>query len=170
LCEFTLEQIRAYAIRWSKAVALAEGALPEEAEEASVQAAVTLVDRTERNPYVQRLATNPLMLSTLCLVQRYEGDTLPNRRVVLYQLCVEGLLFHRDNRRGLPPVVLGILPLERKVLTFREVWQEVGESTEVPPILAKIRDRSGLLVERRAGIYGFSHLTFQEYLAACAIH
>jgi hypothetical protein len=194
LCEFNTEQIRQYVRRWTKAVAMAEGKLPDEAEEVSVQSAATLVASTERNLYVQRIAMNPLMLSTLCLVQRYEGGNLPNRRVVLYQRCVEGLLFHWDNKRGLPPAILGTLSLDRKALllrrlaltmqlqgvaevdepqvesTFRTVLQEVGEPGEVQQIIANIRDRSGLLVERRPGIYGFSHLTFQEYFAASAIY
>jgi hypothetical protein len=194
LCEFNTAQIREYVRRWTKAVEMAEGATPEEADQASSKYATVLVERAERNPYVRRIARNPLMLSTLCLVQRYEGGDLPNRRVVLYQRCVEGLLFHWDNKRGLPPALLGILPLERKMMllrrlalkmqaqgvaeveenevekSFRESLIEVGERAEAKSLLDNIRDRSGILVERKPNIYGFSHLTFQEYLAALSIN
>lgn len=194
LCEFNTNQIREYAHRWTKAVEMAEGATPEEADQMSSRYATVLVKRAERNPYVRRIATNPLMLSTLCLVQRYEGGDLPNRRVVLYQRCIEGLLFHWDNKRGLPPAILGSLPLERKMMllrrlalqmqvqgvaeieekeverSFRDSLEEVGERTKAKLLLDNIRDRSGLLMERRPHIYGFSHLTFQEYLAALSIN
>ena len=33
-----------------------------------------------------------------------------------------------------------------------------------------IRFRTGLILERRPEIFGFAHLTFQEYLAARAVH
>ena len=194
LCEFNVDQIREYVHRWTKAVEMAEGATPEEAEQASYRYTAVLVKRAERNPYVRRIATNPLMLSTLCLVQRYEGGDLPNRRVVLYQRCIEGLLFHWDNKRELPPAILGSLPLERKMMllrrlalqmqaqgvaeveenevekSFRDSLKEVGKRTKAKLLLDNIRDRSGLLMERRPHIYGFSHLTFQEYLAALSIN
>ncbi len=194
LCEFNSDQIREYVRRWTKAVEIAEGVPSEEAEEASSKSAQALVKRAERNPYVQRIATNPLMLSTLCLVQRYEGGDLPNRRVVLYQRCVEGLLFYWDNKRGLPPAMLGSLQLEHKMLLLRRLALEMqiqgvaeikeeqikksfsnslielGQRPNTEAILDNIRDRSGLLIERRPRIYGFSHLTFQEYMGALSIN
>ncbi len=86
--------MRDYVQRGAKAVFMSEGATEAEAEAESARPANALIASTQRNPYVRRIATNSLMLSTLCLVQRFEGDELPNPRVVLYQRCVEGLLFH----------------------------------------------------------------------------
>lgn len=57
---------------------------------------------------------------------------------------------------------------EKEVLRhFSEVLPDLGRSKEdAKRIIAEIRDRSGLLVERRPGFFAFSHLTFQEYLCA----
>ncbi|GAI19133.1 unnamed protein product, partial [marine sediment metagenome] len=163
LCDFNTSQIREYVRRWTKAVEIAEGMSPEDANRESSRYAEALVQRAERNPYVRRIATNPLMLSTLCLVQRYEGGDLPNRRVALYQRCVEGLLFHWDNKRGLPSAILGSVSLDRKMMlmrclalemqvqgvaeikesvveqSFRDSLEEVGGETNIKLILQNIR-------------------------------
>lgn len=193
LSEFNDDQICDYVYRWTKAVCMTKGDTAEEADQAGQNAATQLVSSVEQNPYVRRLATNPLLLSTLCLVQRFEGGELPNRRALLYERCVEGLLFHWDHKRKLPEAILGRLPLERRLLLLRraalamqqqgvaeidqpklldifaQAFAEVGEALEAEDVLDNIRDRSGLLVERRPGIYGFSHLAFQEYLTAQAV-
>ena len=46
-------------------------------------------------------------------------------------------------------------------------WRRAGKA--VDEFLRLINERSGLLAERGQGVYGFSHLTFQEHLAARAV-
>ena len=48
--------------------------------------------------------------------------------------------------------------------------QVLGDSEKTKELMEHIRYRTGLLVERRPGVFAFAHLTFQEYLAARAVH
>ena len=115
-----------------------------------------------------------------------EGGELPQDRTLLYKLCVEGLLHHWDQRRGLHSdlglgeklracreVALAMQADDRaeyeadKVRAiFRQVDPAEGRADR---LFEQIRQRTGLLVERRPEIYAFAHLTFQEYLAASAV-
>ncbi|WP_445633311.1 hypothetical protein NSTC745_04960 [Nostoc sp. DSM 114161] len=127
------------------------------------------------------------MLSAICLVNYFEGGRLPEDRALLYRLCVEGLLHNWDQRGG----IHSEFGFDEKLRTCREVAlamqtedraeynavqvQEIlatvlGDSERAARLLEHIRYRTGLLLERRPGIFGFAHLTFQEYLAARAVH
>jgi predicted NACHT family NTPase len=57
------------------------------------------------------------MLSAICLVNYFEGGELPKDRAILYRLCVEGLLHHWDQRRG----IRSEYSLEEKLRVSREV-------------------------------------------------
>ena len=139
------------------------------------------------NQYISDLARNPLMLSAICLVNYFEGGRLPEDRAMLYKLCVEGLLHNWDQRRG----IRSPYSLDEKLSVCRElavamqaddraeyaadkvlsVMQDVlGDADRARALLEHIRYRSGLLLERRPFVFAFAHLTFQEYLAAVAIH
>ena len=138
------------------------------------------------HPDIRGLASNPVMLSAVCLVRYVEGGELPHDRALLYRLCVEGLLHNWDQRRG----IHSEFTLEEKLRVCREVALSmqskdraeyaVGEVLEVfdaalpdagraRSLLEHVRYRTGLLLERRPGIFAFAHLTFQEYLAASAV-
>jgi len=106
---------------------------------------------------------------------------------MLYKLCVEGLLHHWDQRRGIysefsldeklrvcREVALAMQADDRaeyETDKLREVFAAVlGDPARAEKLLEHIRYRTGLLLERRPGIFAFAHLTFQEYLAARAVH
>jgi hypothetical protein len=112
---------------------------------------------------------------------------LPEDRAVLYRLCVEGLLHNWDQRRGIHSAFgfdekfracreLAIAMqahdwAEYEVEKVREMFSAVlGDRARAEQLLAHVRYRTGLLLKRRPNVFAFAHLTFQEYLAAQAIH
>ena len=91
--DFDDDQIGAFARNWHRA----RGSTQAEAEAAS------LVEATDRNSKVKQLAANPLMLTIIAIV--HEGNTrLPNRRIQLYDQCIQTLLFSWRERRKNPPL------------------------------------------------------------------
>ena len=140
-----------------------------------------------RKSHISNLARNPLMLSAICLVNYFEGGRLPEDRSKLYQLCTEGLLHHWDQRRGIHSkftfdeklrlcreLALAMQAQDRaecEATRVEELFSEVlDDSEKAKELVEHIRYRTGLLVERRPGVFAFAHLTFQEYLAARAVH
>ncbi|MFD7001830.1 NACHT domain-containing protein [Streptomyces mirabilis] len=148
---------------------------------------------------VRRLAVNPLLLTTLLLVQRWVGD-LPRKRSVLYEKAIE-LLLMTWNVEGHEPLDLDevkphLAYLAHSMTTsgkqqishdemlslFRKARGELEEvlgycTTSPQELLRRIEFRSSLLnligyavhEGTLQPMYEFKHLTFQEYLAAVAI-
>lgn len=145
---------------------------------------------------IRELATNPLLLTFLCLVFEESGD-FPSNRAELYQEGLDILLKKWDSKRNIqrdqPYQQLSIR--EKKDLlsyiaanTFeqgnyffkqKELEHHIQDyfSDRYPglsqpdseAILKSIEAQHGLIVERARGIYSFSHLTLHEYFAARAI-
>lgn len=187
LLDFNEPEITAYTKNWCTAIRLARSENEKEARHKGSAEGERIVKGFENHSYIKNLARNPLMLSAVCLVNYFEDGRLPEDRARLYKLCVEGLLHHWDSRRG----IHSDFSLDEKLRTCRQVAIAMQaddraeyESAKVLKIFAKVLDdrerakallehiryRTGLLIERRAGIFAFAHLTFQEYLAACAVH
>ena len=187
LLDFSEAEIAEYTCHWCTAVRLARNEPTQEAREEGQKDGTQIVEGFRENTYICDLARNPLMLSAICLVNYFEGGKLPEDRALLYRLCVEGLLHHWDQRRG----IHSDFGLEEKLRACRELAlamqaddraeceagrvrgvfaEALADSDRADKLLEHIRYRAGLLVERRPNVFAFAHLTFQEYLAAQAIH
>ncbi|HWT00424.1 MAG TPA: NACHT domain-containing protein [Pyrinomonadaceae bacterium] len=187
LQDFREPEIAEYTRHWCTAIRLAQNEPDEEARREGAKEGEQIVAGFKDHPYIRNLARNPLMLSAVCLVNYFEGGQLPKDRAVLYKLCVEGLLHHWDQRRG----IRSEYSLEEKLRVSREVAlamqsddraeyeaakvlkifaDVLKDEDRAKKLLEHIRYRTGLLIERRAGVFAFAHLTFQEYLAARAIY
>jgi hypothetical protein len=147
-----------------------------------------LLARLRGEPTLQELAVNPLLLTLIATVLRYKSH-LPERRVELFAEICEVFLGKRQQARGLE---LDLTPAKKtRVLRVLAYEMMCRESREIPAasagkaiaetlnlvmpnaeplaFLRMVEDASGLLLERESGIYGFAHLTFQEYLASLHI-
>ncbi|MCH7736588.1 MAG: NACHT domain-containing protein [Chloroflexi bacterium] len=187
LLDFDMPQIAEYTRHWCTAVRLARNEPEEEAHEKGEKDGLEIVSQFQDHPFIRDLARNPLMLSAVCLVNYFESGELPKDRALLYGMCVDGLLHHWDQRRG----IHSEFPLEEKLRACREVALAMqaddraeysadgvleifigvlNDEARARNLLEHVRYRTGLLLERRPGTYAFAHLTFQEYLAALAVH
>jgi HEAT repeat protein/GTPase SAR1 family protein len=140
----------------------------------------------KENERIRNLARNPLMIAIIAII--YEEDReLPQRRVELYQRCVEVLLSKWDIQRRiknkydtkakekiLRKFALEAHILEKKTFTQKEILEKFSEylpeveieKGEAEDVLKEIVERNALLKEISIGVYDFLHLSFQEYLAA----
>ena len=187
LLDFQEPEVNEYTRHWCTAVRLARNEPADEARREGAKEGMLIVESFKQHPYIPSLARNPLMLSAICLVNFFESGQLPQDRAILYRLCVEGLLHHWDQRRGIRSefgldeklrvcraVALAMQADDRaeyEVSKVLEIFADILRNpTRAAKLMEHIRYRSGLLVERRPGMFAFAHLTFQEYLAALAVH
>jgi hypothetical protein len=147
-----------------------------------------LLVRLRRTPTLQDLAVNPLLLTLIATVHRYRSQ-LPGRRVELFAEICDVFLGKRQLAKGLE---LDLTPAQKvrvlRVLAYEMMCREVREiktleaaelvapvlrlvmqNCEPETFLRMIEDSSALLVQKESGVYGFAHLTFQEYLASLHI-
>ncbi|MCK4761084.1 MAG: SUMF1/EgtB/PvdO family nonheme iron enzyme [Candidatus Aminicenantes bacterium] len=191
ILDFTPGEVKAFLVRWFETVevALHPGDSNEERwREKGREEALQLSDDIESSPHIKKLAVNPLMLQIVALIRRDRGTALPQRRVELYNECVNVLLENwniakglsvllsaRESRRLLQPLALWLheqeerrsAPLEEIVEQLKEPLESLGKSSiDTKKLLFNIRDRSGIFLGYSESEYGFAHLGFQEYLAA----
>ncbi len=186
LQEFGREEVIAYLRNWCMQVRIANNEPVPEAARRGQEDADQIAAAVARHPAVENLARTPLLLSAICLVYRFEGGSLPDDRVALYRLCVEGLLDRWDAQKGLRSLFTAEEKLQvcrelaawmmyagRRACTYseaRHVAKKVlGNPASAEALIGHVLNRAGLLIERQPGILSFAHLTFQEYLTALAV-
>lgn len=191
VADFSDEAIRSLVFAWHSEVA-GNGERARTAAE-RLTAAIIGTDR------LRSLAANPMLLTTLLLVQRWMGE-LPRRRSVLYDKAIEVLLTtwniegHEplEKNEAIPQLAYTAfammtagktsVTLDELVGLLAEARRELPETlgyTRMPihEFVNRVEDRSSLMTRtghefvngKLMPIYEFRHLTFQEYLAAVAV-
>jgi hypothetical protein len=187
--EFTKEDKDEFARRWCDITEL-----PERRDKATEE----LIQAIHSSDRIERLAGNPMLLTTLALVKRKVGK-LPERRADLYWEAVLVLLNWRaevdepiGHREAVPQLEYvayemcrqGVQRLrEDEILELMEKMREeypnvrAAKKHEPGEFLRMLERRTGILIEagevrhkgRLVPVFEFRHLTFQEYLAALAL-
>jgi hypothetical protein len=186
---FTAEQVQLFLDRWYLAAEQhATGASGPSARRAvrmrATESAARLTTLLREHPALYDLAVNPLLLTMIATAHRYRG-ALPGSRADLYGEICQVLLSRRGQAKGLPELLPGPakqallaavafqmmrehavqLPAGRIGDIIKPHLQRFGPSATSEAFLDDA-GRNGLLAEISPGRYAFTHLTFQEYLAA----
>ncbi|MGW1670313.1 NACHT domain-containing protein [Streptomyces sp. NPDC002324] len=187
---FTWQQIEQFLRQWSFATeSRARQGTPQEIQVHADGSADELLSRLRKQPALYDLAANPLLLTMTANVHRYR-DQLPGSRAELYAEMCDVLLHRRAEARRMHDatgltgphkqqvaqhLALAMMraedrywPVSEAAEAIRGPLQQIPGDVAADLFLTEAR-KSGLLVEREHGVYGFAHLTLQEYLAAAQL-
>ena len=181
------DQVRGFVHGWYLATEVAYylGKKDQTVREKAAEGADGLLGKLRESRDLGDLAANPLLLTMIATVHRFRGS-LPGSRVELYaDICAvffgrlrqaRGLDF--ELRADQKQSVFEPLAYEMMCRQIRDIpaagaadliqapLAAVRPGTPTLEFLKSIEGSSGLFVERENGIWGFAHLTIQEYLAA----
>lgn len=186
---FTEDQVQLFLHRWYLAAERhATGGSGKSAQRAvqirARESAARLISLLGQHPALRDLAANPLLLTMIATAHRYRG-ALPDSRADLYGEICHVLLSRRDQAKDLPELLswpakqalvatiayqmmcdhVSSLPAGRALEILRPQLKRFSSSVTGEAFLDDIA-RNGMFVEAPAGGYSFTHLSFQEYLAA----
>lgn len=185
VAQFTTEQQKSFIQKWYAA-------------EEDLQSTLLASWDSPRVAPLRDLAKTPLLLALICLAFDDLGE-IPERRTDLYRDAIETLLRRWDSSRSIrrDPFYAGLPSARREQLLQELAWNfhaenrilfspeiaapivnkwfaklpdsplhETGATAE---LLDQIEAQHGLVVQRAAGIYSFSHLSLQEFFTARSI-
>lgn len=165
----------------------------EEEKDELKRLAVDLKREIKSNHSVLSLAINPLLCAMICALYRDHHRRLPSDRIDLYEACCKALLERRDKERSIQLADYPNLSYGQKRALLEDLaywlllngWSVITKekaedhlakkvasmrglrrATTARDVLRLFIDRSGLMREPQSGEVGFTHLTFQEFLAA----
>lgn len=174
----------------------AQTAEPDELERRATLECDALLSTIDANQSVLRLAVNPLLLTILALIHRNGARLPQRRielyqiaaKTLLqdWRLAQVGqgvrTVEEREVEELLAPLAYymhrylptGLIREERAKAKLAEYLAEArGQDKDsetvhaaVEDFLTRVREQTGLFVERAPGYYGFMHLTFEEYFAS----
>jgi formylglycine-generating enzyme required for sulfatase activity len=133
------------------------GTLPERREELYAQAVELLLNTWERRR-VDHDARGAAVLVPASLAEWLRVDREEVRQ------ALDAVAFEAHSAQ---PGVVDTADVEEGRLAVRLLHLSRNPEADARELMAYLRDRAGLLVERGEGVYTFPHRTFQEYLAAC---
>lgn len=189
---FTRDQTSLFIDRWYLAneIVASGGKKDDPVLRRATEGAAELRRRLHESPDLHALTVNPLLLTMVCMVHRFQG-ALPGSRSQLYEEICQVLLERWRQGRDIPdnlkaeqklavlrPLALRYMEMHVRELDERNVCsiihehlRSIGHQSQEEVVygetfLRSIQSTSGLLVEKERGIWSFVHKTFQEYLAA----
>ena len=191
-----LSDIHTFIDHWHAAVAEEVPDAEEKTELPSL--AKHLKEEVQQSRAKRDLATNPLLCAMLCALNRERRQNLPSDRIELYEVSCQILIERRDKERRIPltdyPAQALTYRQKRALLEdfaywlIKNSWSEVElyyvderftrklkGMHNIPPSISGIDirrlflERTGIVRETVTSHIGFTHRTFQEFLAAQAI-
>jgi len=175
VADFTPEQVDRFVENWFNIV--------DSGTQASLAPQLQQQLRATENKTIAELTVTPVLLNLICAVFRAEQGNLPNKRFQLYEKGMRHLL-ERLKRTPLDEQ----LTIDAKEKFLAELALILFEKNDYFPeeqslkkfiidyfgvegsiarkFMQAFETETGLLIERSAGYWSFSHLTFHEYFTA----
>jgi predicted NACHT family NTPase len=179
IADFEHEQITNFAAKWFEPNDVAKN--------------FNFLRNLKKNVLIQELATNPLLLTLLC-ISFNESAGFPSSRSEIYEEGLDIMFKQWDISRSIDRdsgdslsrqqekellCTMALQTFEQKQYLFKETELELfissylnnlandtSHQTNSKKLLKSIEAKHGLLVEQAKKVYSFSHLAFQEYLTA----